>query len=386
MSECFVLDGLPLQVRSAGIGAYTDALARHLAALHPELAFVLYGLDGPAARLLSPPTHDRPPLPSNVTRVDSPLYPLVMGYPFPGLARLLPFRLPGRQPALFHATNYVAPRTGRTPLVVTVHDLALLRFPELGTPALRRIVSLSRCAVAAAQRVIADSESTARDLRELLDVPVARIRVVYPGCSALGRAPTIDAARDRVRERFGLTRPYLLHVGTIEPRKNLARLLGAYAQLRQRGGDVPTLVLAGAPGWGTDGVHRAITALALGDAVRCIGPVADDDLPALYTAAEVFVYPSLYEGFGLPVLEAMACGTPVLTSNVASLPEVAGDAAVLVDPRDEGAIADAMAELLRDRQARDQLRARGAARARGFTWERCARETWTVYEEARAAA
>ena len=148
MSDCIALDGLPLQVRSAGIGVYADALVRHLAARHPETAFVLYQLGGLAARLLPPSDGVRPELPANVTRVATPLYPLVMGYPFPLLPRLLPVRLHGRRPVLFHATNYAAPRTGVLPLVVTVHDLALLRFPELGTPALRRLVGLARPATA----------------------------------------------------------------------------------------------------------------------------------------------------------------------------------------------------------------------------------------------
>ena len=383
MTDCIVLDGLPLQVRSAGIGVYTEALVRHLAARHADTTFVLYGLAGPAARLLrNGPQHS---LPVNVRRADSALYPLVMGYPLAGLPRLLPFRLRGDRAVLFHATNYAAPRTGRVPLVVTVHDLALVRFPELGTPALRRIVGLARPATAAARLVLADSESTARDLRDLFGVSPGKIRVVYPGCDAHLPAPTVEAARQRLGQRFGLAAPYLLHVGTLEPRKNLPRLLGAYARVRASGGDVPLLVLAGGRGWAAEAIERAVAALGLADAVRFTGAVEREDLAALYAAAELVVYPSLYEGFGLPVVEAMACGAPVVTSNVSSLPEVAGDAAVLVDPRDEAAIAAAITELLRDDRARAELRRRGLARARKFSWARCAEQTWTVYEEARRA-
>jgi glycosyltransferase involved in cell wall biosynthesis len=382
VSDCIALDGLPLQVRSAGIGVYADALVRHLAARHPETAFALYQLGGPAARLLPPSDGARPELPANVTRVATPLYPLVMGYPFPLLPRLLPVRLHGRRPVLFHATNYAAPRTGVLPLVVTVHDLALLRFPELGTPALRRLVGLARPATAMARLVIADSEATARDLRELLGVPAAKVRVVHPGGDAHPAAPDAVAARQHVHRRFGIAGPYLLHVGTLEPRKNLERLVRAYARVRARVGTAPLLVLAGGRGWGADRIVRTVAALGLADAVRFTGAVPHDDLPTLYAAAELFVYPSLYEGFGLPVVEAMACGAPVVTSNVSSLPEVAGDAAVLVDPRDESAIGDAVVDLLQDDRARAELRARGLARARQFTWARCAEQTWAVYEEA----
>jgi len=363
------LDGLPLQVRSAGIGVYTRelgaALAAHAAAPALRL-FACAGLPGPRATAL--PWRR------------SPLYPLIMGAPLAGLARLLPLDAALREVDLFHATNYALPRSRRIPLVQTVHDLALLRHPELGTPALRHLVGRVASTWREARRVIADSEATARDLRELLGVPSSVLRVIHPGVAARFR-PLDAAARAPVLARLGLDVPYVLHVGTLEPRKNLARLVRAFARATHGRGAAPLLVLAGGAGWSDGDPTAAIAATADPARVRRLGPVADADLPALYGGALLFAYPSLYEGFGLPVLEAMACGTPVLTAAVSSLPEVAGDAALLVDPRDEAAIAAGLVRLLDDAALRADLSARGAARAARFTWEACAERTLQVYRE-----
>lgn len=369
------LDALPLQVRSAGIAVYVESLARALAAAHPDIELTLFGIAG-WGRRAAPPT----PWPANVRWLRSPLYPPIMGAPLLQMPRFLPLEAAVRCADLFHATNYTAPRTRRTPLVLTVHDLALLRFPELGTRALQHLVGRARETTAAARFVIADSGSTARDLRELLAVPAEKIRVVYPGCAPHFR-PQAEADCAAALRRYDITRPYILHVGTLEPRKNLVRLLHAYRRIAPPA-DAPLLVLAGENGWGAGAVRAAVAELGLGDRVRLTGAVAAADLPALYSAAAAFAYPSLYEGFGLPALEAMACGAPVVTSDVASLPELVGDAALRVDPRDEAALAGALARVLADAGLRESLRARGPARARTFTWERCAYETMEVYEEA----
>src|SRR6185436_7930623 len=171
------------------------------------------------------------------------------------------------------------------------------------------------------------------------------------------------------------------HVGTIEPRKNLERLLEAFSRACVAAGSGHRLVLAGAQGWGYESVLAKIRTERLEDTVTLTGTVARDDLVHLYRGADLFAYPSLYEGFGLPIVEAMACGTPVVTADVASLPEIAGNATLLVDPRDVAALADAIARGIGDSALRGRLRAAGLERARGFTWERCARETLAVYDD-----
>jgi glycosyltransferase involved in cell wall biosynthesis len=180
--------------------------------------------------------------------------------------------------------------------------------------------------------------------------------------------------------RYGIRAPYILAVGTVQPRKNLARLLEAFAQAA-RAGDAPQLVIAGKRGWLSEGIERRARELGLGERVRFAGYVADADLPALLSGALAFALPSLYEGFGMPVLEAMACGAPVLTSDTSALPEAAGGAALLVDPTDTAAIAAALARLIGEPELRADLRARGLRRAAGATWARCAEETLGVLLE-----
>jgi glycosyltransferase involved in cell wall biosynthesis len=383
----FVLDGLPLQVRSAGIGIYTDALVRTMAAAEPETEFVLLGLSKLALRALrAVPAGSRAakPLPPNVRWIETNLYPLLTGYPVAGVPGLLPVAVATGAHHLYHATNYVLPARFGVPGVVTVHDLTLLRFPELGTAALRRHVRRSRDSVRRARLVIADSEATRDDLLALLDVPREKMRVVHLGCDPGFAVAPADEARRAVERRFGIRQPYVLHVGTIEPRKNLERLVRAFAKLRRGNGIRHHLILAGDSGWGAAEVLRTIRAEGMNDCVQRIEGAAETDLQDLYRAADLFVYPSLYEGFGLPPLEAMASGTPVVASNVASLPEVVGDAALLVDPLDVAGLTSAIARGLSDEALREKLRLAGPQRARLFTWERCARETLAVYEEALA--
>ncbi len=383
-----VLDGLPLQVRSAGIAVYTEALTRAAARSRPDIEFVLFGMSRLARAVLraSPSRRRREPWPHNVRLVESIAYPFAMGYPVPGLPSILPSEVAVGSADVFHATNYVSPRTFATPLVVTVQDLALARFPDLGTRALRRIVERTRRSVEAAERVIAPSQSTRQDLIQLLGTPPGKIRVIAHGVDPCFR-PRRDA-RDSAsaRQRFAFGRHYLLHVGTLEPRKNLTTLIGAYARLRREHRLEHLLVLTGELGWSYKGIFRLVDDLGLRNEVRMTGRLPASDLPGLYAGADLFVCPSLYEGFGLPVLEAMACGTPVVTSNVSSLPEVAGEAALLIDPRSEAELAEAMIRALTDTSLRKQMRSSGLDQARRFSWERCARETLAVYEEAAGSA
>ena len=289
------------------------------------------------------------------------------------------------QAHLLHLPAALGPVRTLLPTVVTIHDVIILRSPELFRPWLRHYARavLPRLARAAAA-VITGSEAARADLLEMLPVKAERIAVVPYGVDpALQPVPSdSDEGRSVVR-RYGLPAPYVLTVGAIEPRKNLPRLLEAVRLLRTRPATASVvLVHAGPDGWLADDVPHIVRALGLETAVRFLGYVPARDLRALYSLARVFAYPSLWEGFGLPVVEAMACGCPVVTSGLSALPEIAGGAAVLVNPHSVEDIAAAIERLWLDDSWRRQRATEGLARARCFTWERCARETLAVYENA----
>jgi glycosyltransferase involved in cell wall biosynthesis len=279
-----------------------------------------------------------------------------------------------------HVLPLGAPLVRRMRTVVTIHDLGYLQYPEAHTTAQRLYLRLSTVwSARAASHLIAVSEATRNDLVRLAKVSPARVTVVHHGVADRFRQPVVDLGR--ARKIAGGSEPYFLYVGTVQPRKNLERVIEAFAdasaQLTDQG-RTPVLVIAGKRGWLSEQIAQRAAALGIADRVRFVGYVADEDLPALYRASLAFVFPSLYEGFGMPVLEAMACGAPVLTSNSSSLPEVAGDAALLVDPHDTRAIAAGMVRLARDEVLRQELRQRGYRRAAQFTWDRCAEETLRV--------
>jgi glycosyltransferase involved in cell wall biosynthesis len=282
---------------------------------------------------------------------------------------------------IFHSPDFALPPVRRACTVLTVHDLSFMRVPECSQPSLRtyllRVVPPS---VRRADVVLADSESTRSDVIELLGVSPDRVRVIYPGVDEGFRLVQDTRVLADVRRRYRLPEHFVLSVGTLQPRKNLPRLIEAYAQARMDA-DVK-LVIAGGTGWMYEGIFRRVEELGLQSEVHFPGYVADDDLPALYTLADLFVFPSLYEGFGLPPLEAMACGTPVVTSNVSSLPEVVGDAALMVDPRDVEALANAMRRALGEPSLRSAMVQRGLAQAQGFTWARAAGQLLRLYHEA----
>ena len=281
---------------------------------------------------------------------------------------------------VLHGPVNVAPLLAPCSTVVTVHDLAYLRLPDRLPSARRRyFAALTRASVRRASRVLAVSESTKRDIIELLGVPAERIDVT-PLAADPGFRPVAGEELERFLGEQGIVRPFVLSVGTLEPRKNLPLLLRAFASIA---GEVPhDLVLAGPEGWMTDEIHETRRRLDLGDRLRFTGYVEADALPAWYSAADLFIYPSLYEGFGLPPLEAMACGTPVITSDVSSLPEVVGDAALTVPPTDETALAEVMRRVLANPALGADLRARGLERAQRFSWERTAALTVAAYREA----
>lgn len=282
---------------------------------------------------------------------------------------------------VFHLGEFHFPRGGAAPTVATVHDLTTLILPEQHVWLNRALHARRfRWIRKRAARIIVVSESTGRDLTRLLEISPERVVRIY---EARGHddGPSPAKHTHEVLARHGLDEtPYVLAVGTLEPRKNQERLVRAFSELPPRFDDVH-LAIAGGEGWRSEGIRRALRESSAPERIRLLGRVPGQDLPALYAEARVFAFPSLYEGFGLPILEAMASGTPVLTSDVSSLPEVAGDAALLVDPHSTDAIRDGLERLLEDAGLRGRLARRGRERERRFTWRRTAEETMAVYRQ-----
>lgn len=281
---------------------------------------------------------------------------------------------------------HVLPLVSAGRSVVTVHDLGYLAFPQAHRPLDRLYLDLStRWNVTRATRVLADSEATRRDLITRYRAPAEKVAVVYPGWDAEVWRPAPQEQVAAVKARYGIAGDYILYLGTLQPRKNLVRLVQAFARL-WGSGFAPglqnglQLVLAGQVGWLAQGVFEAVRRLGLESAVVFTGYIADEEAVALMSGAQAFVFPSLYEGFGFPVLEAMACGVPVVCSNVSSLPEVAGEAALLVDPMDVDALAQAIQRILTDAALRERLVAHGYRQVTCFSWERCARQVKDVLE------
>lgn len=293
-------------------------------------------------------------------------------------------------PDLLFVPSHVLPLAHPAKCVVTVHDLGYHYYPEAHTLSQNVYLRWStRYNARSAVRVLSDSQATRRDLVAFYGIPEEKIRVVYPGRDETLAPVTDRTLVDAACARHGVTSPYLLYVGTLHPRKNLVRLVQAFASLlrsEESGGTGPysdlQLVLAGQKGWFYDEIFAQVRKLDLEDRVLFPGYVPDDDLPALLSGALAFVFPSLYEGFGLPVLEAMACGVPVICSDASSLPEVAGEAARLVDPLDSGAWAQAMRQVATDQDLRRTLVERGFEQVQRFSWRQTAQETLRILEEA----
>ena len=261
----------------------------------------------------------------------------------------LPVLAQTRHLDLLHGAVNVGPLFAPCPTVITIHDLSFVRYPQ-AFPAFQRVYLQTqvRRSVRAARRVIAVSEATKRDVTALFGVPDERIDVVYNGVDA-SFSPAPAGEIEAFRRRKGLPERYVLHVGTLEPRKNLVRLVQAFTKARPQGQTGVKLVLAGGKGWGYDDIFAEVSRLGMEQDVIFPGYVPDDELAWWYRGAEIFCYPSLLEGFGLPVVEAMACGVPVITSNLSSLPEVAGNAALLIDPTEVDALAEALRPCWRTR-------------------------------------
>jgi len=271
---------------------------------------------------------------------------------------------------IVHHPTGIGPRFSKTPVVLTVHDMCFFRHPDWFSRSRSFYYQYVMAAgIRKAVRIIADSQATANNIMEIMAIPKSRINVVPLGVDSCF-TPASEEEIQAIRRAYGLPAAFFLFVGTIEPRKNLARLVSAWRQVRS---EVPPLVVAGRYGWGGS--------LPAGEDIIRLDHVPSAQLPALYSAATALVWPSLMEGFGLPPLEAMACGTPVLTSSTSSLPEVAGDAAILVDPLDVDAIASGMVALARDAGLRSELRQKGLKRAALYSWNETAKNTIAVFKQ-----
>jgi len=283
---------------------------------------------------------------------------------------------------LLHGLAFASPLAAGCPTIVTVHDLSFLRFPAAFRAFQRLYLGLiTRISTRRAARVIAVSESTRQDVIAFCGVAEENVVVVPNGVTDAFK-PADAAAVGVFRAAKKLPEHFILFVGTLEPRKNLVRLIDAFAACRRGATRPAKLVLAGGKGWFYETAFRRVHELSLDDEVIFPGFVPPDELPWWYRAADLFVYPSLFEGFGLPVLEAMACGTPTITSTASSLPEVAGDAALLVNPEDTGALSEAIRRVLDDPSLRESLRGAGLRQAAQFSWTRTAVETAQVYRAA----
>ena len=364
------IDAIPLVAKKTGVGHYTDALAEWLARTHDDHQYELVS----PFDFVFPNGHTPPP---NLYKRFTPVHPWLRKWwlvGLPAMLRLSPFDL-------FHGTNYCIPVFSPCPTVVTIHDLSLYAQAETHEQknvqrGKRRVPVMAR----RADMIIAPSEATKREVIQYLKIPAERIRVVYEAAREKMK-PLRPEDCEPVLRKHGIDQAFLLYTGTIEPRKNLLKLIRAYNEILHTTEHRPMLVLCGGRGWMDEEVFQLVAELKLQRQVKFTGYVDDADLPALYSACEVFVYPSLYEGFGLPPLEAMACGAPVVTSNTSSLPEVVGDAGILVDPHEAFELAQVLANLLSDPAQRHHFRMAGYERAKQFSWERAAHETQAVYDQ-----
>jgi glycosyltransferase involved in cell wall biosynthesis len=365
------LNASPAVHHIAGLGRYTQELMSALLDIDSDNEYVAF-YNRPSEAQVDPPLDRLPRLTTNLDTKPWRMSALVAHFARISQDRLFP------KVDLFHGTDHLLPRLTRIKTVFTLHDLVFRFYPQTHKPLNRWFLTLMMPRfLKAADAVIAVSESTKSDAIRTYGLDEAKITVIYEGVSPHFRRASPEAIAD-VRHKYSLPDQFILSVGTIEPRKNLTSLLEAYHALRNEGFPL-RLVIVGKKGWLYSGFFNRVHELGLEHEVIFPGFVPDGDLPALYSAADLFVFPSLYEGFGLPALEALACGTPVVCSNASSLPEVAGEAALLVNPGSVEALVRAMRDVSSKRELRDDLGARGPQQAARFNWRRTAQETLAVY-------
>jgi glycosyltransferase involved in cell wall biosynthesis len=363
--------------QGGGIGRYTRELIYALVRADKENEYRLFSARQPTVL----PVPDPVPTGENIS-----YHPALLGERW--LYRLwyrlrlpLPVQLVTGDIDLFHSPDFVLPpvRAG-IPTILTVHDLSFLHYPETFTPSLVKYLnSVVPWSVERATHILADSEATKDDLINLWRVGEEKVTVLYSGVSGRFRPVTDKKVLSAVRQKYDIgDAPYLVSVSTLQPRKNFQMLIRAFKPVAAQ---LPhNLIIAGGKGWLYEAMLAEVAKQGLEGRVKFIGFVADGDLPALYSDSALMVFPSLYEGFGLPLLEAMACGVPVLSSDASCLPEVAGDSAVLLPPTDQAAWTQTMIELLNNPAQRGRMVAAGFLQAREFTWKKAAQELLEIYQ------
>lgn len=365
------IDATALPPQPVGAGNYMIQLIRALAALEDAPDLVIFAHQHGAALISVPPN---PRLSWVVLPDRSPAQRLVWEQ------AIFPKEVRAAGVDLLHSLHYTRPFTLPCPSVVTFHDLTFFLFPHLHTRSKRLFFpNAMRFSARRAEALIAISENTRQDAIRLLGIPPAKIFTTPLAVTGDFRPVSDPAKLEPVRQKYKLPAHFILYVGVVEPRKNLPQLLRAYKNVVTAGCTLP-LVIVGRFGWMYEEVLHLIDQLGLKERIQFTGYVPGEDLPIVYNLADIFVYPSLYEGFGLPPLEAMACGTPVITTAVSSMPEHVGDAGLLIPPQDEDALTQALLRLLKDTGLQNELAQKGPRQAAQFTWKRTAQQTLFVYQ------
>lgn len=371
------IDYTPAYEQGGGIGRYVRELVTALAFQDQETIYRLFVSGARVDELPVPPAN-------NFIWKSTQISPTWLARIWHRARLGIPVEVFTGRVDLYHATDFVLPPTlSGTRTLLTVHDLSFVRVPDSASPRLKSYLDVVvPRSVINADHVLADSYATKKDLVELYGVPDEKVTVLLSGVDSRFYQVKDSSVLMTTRTLYNLdeSSPYILSVGTVQPRKNYGLLIKALAQLRSKGYDL-SLVIAGGKGWLEDPIYQTLHDEQMENYVHFIGFADEEHLPALYSGACCLAFPSLYEGFGLPVLEAMACGTPVITSNVSSLPEVAGDAALLVNPYNLDELVHALQRLIDDNDLRQQLIERGLERVKQFTWVKAARQLRQIYAD-----
>jgi glycosyltransferase involved in cell wall biosynthesis len=361
--------------QGGGIGRYTRELVRALIRKDDSSYYILFSGKAPKRALVADPI----PEASNVEYREfwlnaKWLYRLWYRLRLPISVQWLTGDID-----IYHSPDFVLPPTGNIPSVLTIHDLSFVHYPEAFTPALLNYLNKAvPSSIARASHVLADSLSTKNDLVDIWQVPKEKISVIYSGVGSSFKPVTEKDVIQRVRQKYELgDKPFIFSVGTLQPRKNYEMLIRAFKPISET--TTHQLVIAGGFGWMYKQILEEASRLGLTERVKLIGFVDDQDLPALYSDASLFAFPSLYEGFGIPLLEAMSCGVPVISSNASSLPEVAGDAALLLPPDAQELWSENLRQLLEDSSRRTKMVAAGFLQARKYSWRTAAEHVLNIY-------